>query len=194
MMKRLLSGIVLFLVLAFSANAQQFAAKTNLLYDATATINLGVEAAVSEQWTMDISGNYNTWVIDEDVRFKHWFVQPEIRYWLCDKFSGHFFGLHGILGQYNFGGLQNDLTILGVDFSPLSDYRFQGWGTGAGIAYGYDWILGRHMNLEAEIGAGVIYTEYDQFNCMGCGKKVLSGQPYYYVGLTKAALSLVYIF
>lgn len=194
MIKRLCLVVVFCLVAHVVGYAQQFAAKTNLLYDATATINLGVEAAVSEQWTMDISGNYNAWVLDEDVRFKHWFVQPEIRYWLCDNFSGHFFGLHGILGQYNFGGLQNDLTILGVDFSPLSDYRFQGWGTGAGIAYGYDWILGRHMNLEAEIGAGIIYTEYDQFKCVGCGKKVLSGQPYYYVGLTKAALSLVYIF
>lgn len=194
MMRKILLCATILLSASLSGSAQDFAVKTNLLYDMTATLNVGVEAAVSDQWTADVSANYHGWTLREGVKYKHWLLQPEARYWLCDSFSGHFFGLHGILGQYNFGGLENDLSLFGVDFSPLSDYRFQGWAVGAGLAYGYDWILSRHLNVEAEIGAGIIYTEYDQFQCVGCGKRVVVGEPYYYVGLTKAALSLVYIF
>lgn len=194
MMRKLLTIIVLLMSLGLVGKAQNFAIKTNLLYDITGTVNIGVEYILSDQWTADISANYNAWTFDDDVRYKHWMVQPELRFWLCDSFSGHFFALHGIGGQYNFGGLENDFSFLGTDFSPLSYSRFQGWAAGAGLGYGYDWILGRHLNLEAEIGAGVIYTEYDQFKCVGCGKRILSACPYYYVGLTKASLSLVYTF
>ena len=41
------------LFLTLGAKGQDFAIKTNLLYDATTTINLGVEAALSEKWTLD---------------------------------------------------------------------------------------------------------------------------------------------
>ena len=41
-----------------SSLAQKWAVKSNLLYDATATINLGVEAALGPRVTLDISGNY----------------------------------------------------------------------------------------------------------------------------------------
>ena len=42
-----------------SASAQDWAIKTNLGYDATASINLGFEVAVADKWTLDFSGNYN---------------------------------------------------------------------------------------------------------------------------------------
>ena len=44
-------------------------------------------------------------------------------------------------------------------------------------AYGYAWVLGRHWNLEAEIGLGYSYTRYSQFKCAGCGKKLKSNRP-----------------
>lgn len=193
-MKRLLTIVILSLSLNFVGKAQNLAVKTNLLYDVTGTVNLGVEYSFLDRWSADVSANYNGWTLIDDVRYKHWMIQPELRFWFCDSFYGHFLAMHGIGGQYNFGGFENDFSFLGTDFSPLSDSRFQGWAAGGGLAYGYDWILGHHLNLEVEIGAGVIYTEYDQFKCVGCGKRILSGQPYYYVGLTKAAVSLVYIF
>ena len=65
---------------------------------------------------------------------------------------------------------------------------------GAGIAYGYTWILGKHWNLEAELGFGYSYTNYDTFECAGCGKKVEEGKDHHYVGPTKAAINLVYLF
>ena len=59
-----------------SSLAQKWAVKSNLLYDATATINLGVEAALGPRVTLDISGNYNPWEFG-DARWKHWLIQPK---------------------------------------------------------------------------------------------------------------------
>lgn len=44
-----------------TVSAQKVALKSNLLYDATGSINLGVELALALQWTLDVSGNYNAW-------------------------------------------------------------------------------------------------------------------------------------
>lgn len=47
------------------------ALKTNVLYDATATVNAGVEFSVAPKWTMDISGNYNSWNFSDNRKWKH---------------------------------------------------------------------------------------------------------------------------
>lgn len=177
-----------------SVGAQGVAIKTNLLYDLTATVNAGVEVGLSPKWTLDVSGNYNAWTLSHDRKWKHWLVQPEARYWFCDRFAGHFLGFHLLGGQYNIGGLKNGIKFLGTDFSQLSDHRFQGWMAGAGVAYGYTWVLGRYWNLEAEIGLGYIYSRYDKFECAGCGEKTETGQPHHYLGPTKAAVNLIYVF
>ena len=182
------------LIFSFSVKAQQVAVKTNVLYDATATLNAGVEVGLAPKWTLDVSGSFNGWSTSSEKKWKHWMMQPEARYWLCDKYSGHFFGFHLHGGQYNIGGLKNGLKLFGTDFSQLTDYRFQGWFAGAGIGYGYSWILGRHWNLEAEIGLGYSYTQYDKYECAGCGEKVEEDRTHHYVGPTKAALNLIYVF
>ena len=191
------SRLVLLAVLVMfgaAAKGQSVAVKTNLLYDALLNVNLGAEFGLSPRWTLDVSGGLNMWTLPHDRRWKHWLVQPEARYWFCDRFSGHFLGFHTHGGQYNVGGLKNGIKFLGSDFSKLSDSRYQGWFVGAGVAYGYAWILGRHWNLELEIGVGYAYTQYDKFRCAGCGKKVESDKSHHYVGPTKAAVNLVYVF
>lgn len=190
---RIYALLLALLALVPLMKAQNVAIKTNLLYDATATINAGIEVKFAPQWTGDLSGNLNAWAI-KDHRWKHWLVQPEVRYWFCEAFSGHFVAAHLIGGQYNFGNLDMNFKFLGTDFSKLRDYRFQGWMGGAGIAYGYSWILDRHWNIEAEIGLGWVYTRYDKFECADCGKKVETDRPHNYVGPTKAAVNLIYTF
>lgn len=190
--------IILLLALVVSvgvAKAQDFAVKTNLLYDATLTANAGIEIGVTPKWSVDLSGNFNAWTLSHGKKWKHWLVQPELRYWFCDAFAGHFVGAHALAGQYNAGHIDmGALEFLGLGFSDLKERRHQGWYGGLGVAYGYSWILSKHFNLEAELGLGWIYTKYDTFECAGCGRKVESGKTRHYVGPTKAALSLVYIF
>ena len=126
-------AIVFFLCVTFfyceSVSAQKIGIKTNVLYDATATINLGVEFAVSENWTLDISGNYNGWNFRENRKWKHFLIQPEARYWLCEKFNGHFFGLHAHGGEFNNGNVwtppyrRRQCKFLPADsYIPEADY------------------------------------------------------------------------
>lgn len=188
--------LLFFLLMGSSASqlrAQDWAIKSNIVYDATATINLGVEIGLAPKWTLDVSGNLNAWSKDENTRWKHWLVQPEARYWFCDRFSRHFIGFHALGGQYNFGGIDNNISFLGTNFKELSEKRYQGWGAGAGIAYGYAFILGKHWNLELELGVGYAYLNYDIFSCSGCGRNIGSGK-HHYIGPTKAAINLVYLF
>ena len=195
-MYRFLKFFMLFLGIGAyqAANAQDVAVKTNLLMDATLSPNLGIEIGLAPRWTIDITGQFNDWNMSHGRKWKHWYAQPEARYWFCDRFAGHFIGIHAFGGQYNIGNLHNSIKFLGTDFSNLTDYRYQGWFVGGGIAYGYDWILSRHWNLEAEIGFGYAYSRYDKFECEDCGKKVESDKSHNYVGPTKAAITLVYTF
>ena len=142
--------LIFALLACISAKSQNVALKTNLLSDGFANVNLGVEVKLAKKWTFDLTGDLNAWDVNRH-KWKHWAAQPEIRYWLCDAFAGHFFGLHGIGGQYNFGNIHNNIKFLGSDFSNLTNYRYQGWAAGIGLGYGYSWILSKHWNIEAEI-------------------------------------------
>ena len=72
-MKKMILG--LFLAACWctdSVKAQDVAVKTNLLYDASATFNAGVEVALGQKWTIDLSGNYNPWTFSDNRKWKHW--------------------------------------------------------------------------------------------------------------------------
>ncbi|MCH5226255.1 MAG: DUF3575 domain-containing protein [Muribaculaceae bacterium] len=174
-------------------SAQKFGIKSNLISDAVTTPNLGIEFRMAPKWTMDISGQLNAWNIHER-RWRHWMVQPEARLWLCSAFQGSFFGLHAIGGQFNIGNIDNNINFLGSDFSKLKDHRYQGWGAGAGIAYGYAFVLGTHWNLELELGVGWIYTRYDIYPCAVCGTVLAKDRHHNYFGPTKLALNIEYLF
>lgn len=195
-MKHLLSLSLVALLLmggASSAQAQKMAVKSNLLYDATATVNAGVEIGLAPQWTLDLSGNFNAWSKNEKTKWKHWMAQPEVRYWFCDRFSRHFVGAHLITGAFNFASMKNNLSLLGTDFSVLSNKRYQGYAYGAGVAYGFAFVLSKSVNLELEAGFGYMYLDYEIYKCSGCGRKVGEGN-HHYVGPTKAAVNLEFVF
>ena len=74
-MKRILF-LVLLLVATTGVYGQKFAVKSNLLYDATATINLGVEVGLAKKWSLDLSGNYNGWKFGDEARMNiGWYNQ-----------------------------------------------------------------------------------------------------------------------
>ena len=187
--------LVLFFVgLSQGVKGQNIAVKSNILSDALLNPNIGIEVGIAPKWTIDVSGQFNAWNLSHMRRWKHVAMQPEVRYWFCDRFSGHFVGMHLHGGWYNIGGFDGKINMLGTDARKLKDSRYQGWFAGAGIAYGYAWILGRHWNLEAELGFGYSFTKYDRFRCAGCGKKVETDKTHHYIGPTKLAINLVYVF
>ncbi len=172
--------LVLLLACCFlrEANAQEVALKTNGLYWATTTPNLGLEMAFSQKWTLDISGGYNPWTFSDDKKMRFWLVQPEVRYWLCEKFEGHFVGVHFHGAQF-FGGFK--------------EKRYDGYLAGGGITYGYDWILSPHWNLEAAVGIGYARLWYKESPRIPCAKCSVRERKDYF-GVTKAAISIVYVF
>lgn len=188
-MKRLVYLISICLLLVATANAQtnKFAIKTNLLYDATSTVNLGIEAAFAPNWSVDVSGNLNLWALNksEGRQIKHGLVQPEVRYWLCEALQGHFFGINAAYMQYKVGGMK----IPFVDGSKNNYY--DGWATGVGISYGYSAVVTRKWNLEFTLGLGVMYSEYDVY-ARGGGKLLAKDMSKTFFTPTKAGISLVY--
>lgn len=183
---RKLFVLITFLIVGLSASAQKFAVKTNLLYDATTTLNLGAEFRVAPKWSIDLSGNYNPFKLGGDRKMKHWLVQPEVRYWFCEAFNGHFLALHGLGGVFNVGDM--DLKL----FPSFKDSRYQGSMYGVGIGYGYQFVLGKRWNMGLEIGGGWIHADYDKYDCPHCGEWQGAGKKDYF-GLTKAAVSLIYL-
>ncbi len=181
------------------ARAQVFGIKTNLLSDAFMNVNLGVEAGLSPRWTLEAEAQINDWTLSHGRRWKHWAVQPEARYWFCSRFSGHFVGIHVHGGQFNMYGFDGKPFFWGNHAESIKDTRYQGWFAGAGVSYGYAWALGKHWSMEAEIGVGYSYTKYDRYGedeCTGCkNQKQNEGKEHHhYVGPTRAALNLVYLF
>jgi hypothetical protein len=166
----------------------RWAIKTNALYDATTTINLGTEFTVGRRYTLDVSGNYNPWTFSRNRKVKHFMVQPELRYWLCEAFSGQFLAVHGIYAHYNVGGIKNAFGF----FPAIRDHRYQGNLYGGGIAYGYHQILSPRWSLEYEVGVGYIYTNYTKFRCEKCGQSMGKEGKGYFTP-TKVAVSLIYI-
>lgn len=159
-------------------SAQDIAVKTNGLYWLATTLNAGAEFALNNKMTLDISGAYNPWTFKDDKKMRFWLIQPEMKYWLCEKFEGHFIGLHLHGAQY-FGG--------------FAKKRYDGYLAGGGFTYGYDWILSPHWNLEAAIGIGYArlwYKESERIPCLKYSENMHKN----YFGPTKVAISLMYIF
>ncbi len=162
------------------------AVKTNLLYWATTSPNLGFEFTLGRRWTFDATAVYNPWEWGGDGSTRFWLVQPEFRYWFCKAFERHFVGLHGIYGQYNMGNIE-------VPFTDVFDnYKYKGDAYGVGLSYGYHLPIGKRWGLEFTIGAGWVHLDYDKYSCTTCRTLVASEKKDYF-GLTKAGISLVYI-
>ncbi len=165
-------------VSCLNASAQTTAVKTNLLYLATTTLNAAVETSLGKRTTLELSAAYNPWTFRSDKKMHLVMLQPEVKWWSCERYEGSFFGVH-LIGAQFYGGFSSKL--------------YDGYLAGVGASYGKDWILSPHWNLEAEIGAGVArlwYKESPNVPCMKCRENKHRN----YVGPTKAALSLVYLF
>lgn len=176
-----------FLLPLFSVNAhsQQVGTKANMLWWATTTPNLGVEVAIGKKLTISADGNYNAWTFFSDgMSLRHWLVQPEVRYWTCKSFEGHFVGLHGHYGKYNIGQ---------IPFLPeLDKYTYRGELYGGGISYGYHFAIGRRWGLELTAGLGYTYLEYNKYVCSECAE-LMGRYKRHFFGPTRLGVSFIYI-
>ncbi len=155
----------------FSASLGRFQIKTNLLYAVAALApNLAFELGLGRRTSIEVSAGYNGWQNlwdfaetgpDWDLnnkyksRLDHVFGKVEFRYWLKDRFKGHFFGVGAFYTDYHVGDLKIPLL-----FDRQFDYN--GYGVGAGLSYGYSWRISRLFAMEFTIGGGFAMFEYDK--------------------------------
>lgn len=182
-------SLLALVIMAFSAVSygQSTALKTNLLYWGTTSPNLQLEFGLSKKTTFELGAGFNLFEFSDNKKFKHVLVQPEYRYWFCERFNGHFLGIHAHGAQFNTGGF--DIPVGRLD--TFKDSRYQGYLYGGGISWGYQWVLSPRWNFEASIGGGYARIHYDKYPCVSCGSKEADGKENYW-GVTKGALSLIY--
>ena len=144
--KRMLIGLVLVCALFSVQNAygQRVALKTNALEYLVLTPNLTLEARLSKKMSLQFGVAYNPMRSPiGDYKFTNFRVDPELRYWFNRPMARHFMALSTSVGGYS---LQLKERLL--DFNAFA----------GGLSYGYALVLGRHWNVEFEIGVGVAYV------------------------------------
>lgn len=166
------------------------AIKTNLLYGiGTLTPNLSAEIGLGRKATLEVAAGYNPWNLsgseESNRKLAHMIIKPEFRYWLCERFNGHFFGVHAIYSRYNIGSY--DIPTL---FEK--EYRYEGQALGGGITYGYNLPLSKRWGVEFAVGVGALWLDYDRFDCAVCNRDSKPGSKTY-LGPTNASISLVYL-
>lgn len=172
--------------------AQSFALRTNLLYDATLSPNLGAEVRLSSAWAAGINVGLNAWDIDKskNKKWRHLLVAPNIRHYFGQKRdtlnhysfeggrmvgvrhdsvtvynSGHYLEFDAIYSHFNVGNTKIPFGI----YTAIQDRRLQGDLLALGSKYGYSWILARDWRIEAEAGIAIGYAWFKEYDCDHCG-------------------------
>ena len=108
-------------------------------------------------------------LFSDNKKLKHILIQPEVRYWLCSPFAGHFVGANVLYSHYNAGGVKFPLGV----FPSLESHRYQGDLGAVGLVYGYSWMLpGKRWSIEGVVGIGYGITHYSKYACEVCGSKM----------------------
>lgn len=169
----------------------KYAVKINALYGlATLTPNIGFEIGLNGKSSLDFSASFNPWnregTPDDNKKIAHALIRTEYRRWLCEQYNGHFFGVHAYYTNFNVSGHKVPL----LNFKK--ENRYQGFGFGAGITYGYNLPLSKNWGLEFNIGIGAAWLKTDKYDCGICSE-VKDTYDKIYVGPTRAGITLVYI-
>ncbi len=115
----------------------------------------------------------------------HGIARLEYRRWFCERYNGHFAGVHLFGVKYNVGG---------YDIPALFDraFRYEGSAFGAGLTYGYHLPLSGRWGLEFHVGVGVARFDHKQFECVRCGEAIDHPSGFWF-GPTRAGIDLVFI-
>jgi hypothetical protein len=74
----------------------------------------------------------------------------------------------------------------------FKDARLDGWAVGAGITYGYQFLISSRWNLELTAGLGWWYSKYDRFESRKCGRFEKSIYKHA-IGPTSIGISFIYL-
>jgi hypothetical protein len=148
-----------------------------------------VETVAGKKGTFNFTAGYNPWRLngngENNRKLVHLRLEPEYRYWLWERFNGHFLGVNAFYASYNISGRN-------VPFLFDEEYRYDGLAYGMGISYGFHWMINAAWGVETYVGVGAARLSYDRFDCLKCSI-FLNHTNETYFGPTKAGISLIYI-
>lgn len=170
--------------------AFRFAIKTNLLEDAIALPNLGVEFALGKRFSLSASWMHGWWPnADIPLWMRAYGGELNFRYWFGSNvdFKGHHIGIYGQAFLYDFCRGKN-----GVMSGPPGGTMLDDTNYAAGIEYGYSILLHPHLTLDFVLGVGYMGGLYHNYVKMDdCKVWQLTGQRHW-IGPTKAEITLRY--
>lgn len=134
--------VALLALMGTGSYAQRVSVKTNALYWATATPNIGAEFRLNRRMTLNVEALGNRLKVGSKFDSRVLAFSPELRYWFSLRpQAGHFVGLMAEAADY-------DVT--------LKNKVYKGETAGAGLTYGYSFVLSNRWSLEATAGLGVM--------------------------------------
>ncbi len=151
--------------------------RTNLLWDAAAEPNIGLEFPVGKHVSLGANAGIKAWprwlFWDNDYQqktnqWRNFAVVPEVRYYFDQVYDGVFVGADAIYTHFNVGNVTFPFHM----YPEVEQYRLQGSFWGGGLFAGYSWWLGQHIRIEAEAGVAAGLAAYDKFDCAYCGTKL----------------------
>ena len=211
--KRLiLIALLLFFCVCHDADAQRISLRTNLLYDATLSPNLGGEVHIDSTWSVGLNVGLNAWDIDKETnkKWRHFLISPNVRWYHNHKrdtvaIKGqsndtrstleydvitrrvNYLELDAIYSHFNVGNTRIPFGL----YSAVKDRRLQGDLFALGGKYGYSWILSRDWRIEAEAGLAVGYAWFKEYECDHCGTFYGKGDRIFL--LPQLGVNIVYI-
>lgn len=144
------------------------ALRTNLLYDATLSPNLGVDVRGDSTWTVGLLAGMNAWDIDKEKnkKWRHMLFSFRARKYVNDSvFHKGYFEADAIYSHFNVGNVKFPLGL----YKTVRERRLQGDLLALGGKYGYSWILSRDWRIEAEAGVAIGYAWFKEYDCPHCG-------------------------
>ena len=144
-MKHILLSVAALLISA-AAHAQFSSVSTNLAGWAVGNLNAAMDFSLDKRNTINIPVSGNPFSFGE-TRWQHIAVQPGWRHWLVERYIGHFISPSLFYANYRLG---------------YDRRTYEGNAYGAGFSWGYSILLNTRWNFLVEVGAGIIYTPYDE--------------------------------
>lgn len=168
--------------LSVNAFSQFYSARTNLLGLATGNLNVELGMTLNKKISLHLPVQYNPFIYsrEKNTKFQNLTVMPGARYWLRESFMDQFIGVSLIGSRFNIGNI-------------FDSYRYDGYGVGAGVSFGWTYPMASRWNFEWEIGVAGLWTSYDKSVCKSCGYSFGSFNRWYVVP-HKISASLIYLF
>lgn len=131
--------------------------KNNVVMDAMAITNVGVEFDLFDHWSLALPVYYSAWnYFNPDWKFRILGAQPEVRYWPMGNSDGLFVGAHFGVASFN--------IATGGDWR-YQDHDGEKPALGGGLSVGYRLPLTKNGRLKMEfaIGGGAYKLHWDEF-------------------------------